>query len=153
MIRNAIFGLLLAFGIIAISVPSDALAQEQQEQAAEQATPTEQAALTEQATFGTLIAAINGAGAEIEGFQALDGLAVEDVQVVNVNDLVGDADAAAFNEALAQNEAEIAEWGNVLNENEVVTGVLTGAEVAVTDVVAVDVLSGGEVVVYYRPSA
>lgn len=150
MIRKAIYGLLLAFGIIAISVPSDALAQEQ---AAEQATPTEQAALAEQATFGTLIAAINGASAEIEGFQALDGLAVEDVQVVNVNDLVGDADAAAFDEALAQNEAEIAEWGNVLNENEVVTGVLTGAEVAVTDVVAVDVLSGGEVVVYYRPSA
>lgn len=150
MIRKAIYGLLLAFGIIAISVPSDALAQEQ---AAEQATPTEQAALTEQATFGTLIAAISGASAEIEGFQALDDLAVEDVQVVNVNDLVGDADAEAFNEALAQNEAEIAEWGNVLNENEVVTGVLTGAEVAVTDVVAVDVLSGGEVIVYYRPSA
>lgn len=135
--RNAITGLILAFAITAFAIPSQSLAQGQS---------------TEQATFGNLIAALNNISVEIDELEALNDLNIEDVQVVNVEDVLRGANIEALNNALNNNEVEIIELENVLNNNEVIKNALNNldVDVAVGDVVAVDVLSGGDVIVYYQ---
>jgi hypothetical protein len=112
---------------------------------------TEQAAVAQQAgqaTVGNLIAALNNIAVQITNLEALNNLTVEDVRVVNVEDVLNDNNVEAFNNALNRNNVEIITLRNTLNNNEIIKNVLNNNNIAITDVVAIDVLSGGDVVVF-----
>lgn len=104
-----------------------------------------------QATFGNLIAALNNISAEITQLEALKNIAVGDVTVVNVSDLLKGNNVEALNNALNKNNVEIARLTNVLNNNTVLTDFLKNNNIAVSRVVAIDVLSGGGVTMFVQP--
>jgi len=106
---------------------------------------------TSQATFGNLIAALNNLSVEINQLQALNGLTVQDVQVVNISDLLKGNNVQALNNALNRNNVEVARLTNVLNNNTVLTDFLKNYNIAVSRVVAIDVLSGGDVMLFVQP--
>lgn len=103
-----------------------------------------------QATFGNLIAALNNIAVEIDELNALNDLTIEDVQVVNVEDVLNGNRVNALNNALNRNNVEILNLRNVLNNNEIIKNVLNNNNIALDDVVAIDVLSGGDVVVFHQ---
>lgn len=103
-----------------------------------------------QATFGNLIAALNNINAQV---RALENVDIEDVdvRVVNVEDVqnnLNNNQVEVLNNAL-QN-ADIDALQNFLNDNEVLQNALQNADVTISDVVAIDVLSGGDIVVYVQ---
>ena len=100
-----------------------------------------------QATFGNLIAALNNIAVEIDELNALNDLEVEDVQVVNVEDLLNGNRVNALNNALNRNNVEILNLRNVLNNNDVLNDALNDLNIAINDVIAIDVLSG-ELVIF-----
>ncbi len=128
---------LLSAGVLILGIPAVALAQ--------QNPPVQQ---TEQATVGNLIAALNNITVQVNNLQALNDLTVEDVRVVNVEDVLNNNNVNALNNALNNNNVEILNLRNVLNNNEVIKNALNNNNVAINDVVAIDVLSGGDVVVF-----
>ena len=109
-----------------------------------------------QATFGNLIAALNNITVAIGELNALNDLTVQDVQLVDVDNVLNKNNVSALNNALNRNNVEILNLRNVLNDNEVIKNalnnwnVLNNPDIAITDVVAIDVLSGGDVIVFYR---
>lgn len=127
--RISIAALVLALvGLMA--VPNSAQAQQQEGQA----------------NFGNLIAALNNVNAQV---QALQDAEIEDVQVVNVEDIhdnLNDNQVETLNNTFQ--DAEIDVLRNAIQDNETLNNSLNQNDVQVSDVVAVDVLSGGEVVVY-----
>lgn len=113
-----------------MAIPTSAQAQQQQGQA----------------NFGNLIAALNNVNAQV---QALQDAEIQDVQVVNVGDIeenLNDNQVETLNNAF-QN-ADIDALTNAIQENETLNNSLNQNNVQISDVVAVDVLSGGDVVVY-----
>lgn len=76
----------------------------------------------EQITVGNLIAALNN----INDVRALNNLTIENVRVVNVENVLNNNNVQAFN--------------NALNNN----------NVAIGQVVAIDVLSGGDVILFFQ---
>lgn len=103
-----------------------------------------------QNTAGNLIAALNNISVQITRLEALNDLTVQDVQVVNVEDVLNDNNVEAFNNALNRNNVEIVTLRDVLNNNEIIKNVLNNNNVEIGQVVAIDVLSGGDVVVFYK---
>ena len=103
-----------------------------------------------QATVGNLISALNNIAVQITNLEALSDLTLEeiDVRVVNVEDVLNDNNVEAFNNALNRNNVEILNLRNVLNNNEVIKNALNNNDVAINDVVAIEVLSGGNLVVF-----
>ena len=130
---------MLGAGIFMLGIPAVTLMQEPA--SAQQAG---------QATVGNLISALNNIAVQIPNLQALNGLNVEDidVRVVNVEDVLNDNNVEAFNNALNRNNVEILNLRNVLNNNEVLKNALNNNDVIIDDVVAVEVLSGGDLVVF-----
>ncbi|MEW5857849.1 MAG: hypothetical protein AB1861_10785 [Cyanobacteriota bacterium] len=128
---------LLSAGVLILGIPAVALAQ--------QTPPVQQ---TGQATVGNLIAALNNIAVQVNNLQALNDLTVQDVRVVNVEDVLNNNNVNALNNALNRNNVEILNLRDVLNNNEVIKNALNNNNVAVNDVVAIDVLSGGDVVVF-----
>lgn len=126
----------LGAGILMLGVPTISMTQ----QAAAQQ--------VRQASVGNLIAALNNIAVEIENLQALNDLTVRDVRVVNVEDVLNNNNVEAFNNALNRNNVEILNLRNVLNNNEVLKNALNNNDVAIGQVVAIDVLSGGDVIVF-----
>lgn len=110
-----------------------------------------QANQTGQATFGNLIAALNNVNVEINNLEALNNLTIQDVRVVNVEDVLNGNNVNALN----NNEVDIAILqdflNNSLNNNnvEILNNALNN-NVVLSDVVAIDVLSGGDIVVFVR---
>ncbi|MGQ7791722.1 hypothetical protein ACUN0C_04855 [Faunimonas sp. B44] len=103
---------------------------------------------TGQANFGNVVSALNNVSAQVQNVQALNNVNV--VDVVDVNGVLSGNNVQALNNALNRNEVEILELQNVLNDNEVIKNALNDLNVAITDVVAVNVLSGGDIVVFTR---
>lgn len=103
-----------------------------------------------QATFGNLIAALNNVNVQIRNLEALNDLTVEDVRVVDVDDVLNGNNIEALNNSLNRNNVDVDVLRNALNNNEVIKNSLNNVNVAVNDVVAIDVLSGGDVVVFYQ---
>ncbi|NUO37283.1 MAG: hypothetical protein HOQ31_01625 [Gemmatimonadaceae bacterium] len=124
-------------GMLALATPVAASAQ----------TPAQ---VAPQATFGNLISALNNISVQINKLNALNGLTVSQVRVVNVSDLLNGNNVTALNNALNKNNVQILNLRNVLNNNEVVKNALNNNNVSVSRVVAIDVLSGGDVVVFRR---
>ena len=106
-----------------------------------------------QANFGNLISALNNIAVEINELKALNNLTVKNVQVVNVSDVLKGNNVEAFNNALNRNKVQIANLTNVLNNNTVLTDFLKNNNIAVSRVVAIDVLSGGGVTLFVQPAA
>lgn len=138
----------IALGIgaaaLMISIPVTGLAQTQG--------PPEQRAV--QANFGNLISALNNISAQISNVQALNNIDVEDVQVINVEDTLNWRDINALNNALNRNEVDVTVLQNFLNDSVndnvvVIREVLSNNSVLVGDVLAIDILSDGTVVVFY----
>lgn len=103
-----------------------------------------------QASFGNLIAALNNVAVQIGRLSALNNLSLSHVRVVNVQDLLNGNNVQALNNALNRNNTEILNLRNVLNNNEIIKNALNNNNVNVSRVVAIDVLSGGDVIVFYR---
>ena len=115
------------------------------------AAPT-QANQTGQATFGNLIAALNNVNVEINNLEALNNLTIQDVRVVNVENVLNGNNVNALN----NNDVDVAILQDFLNNNlnnnnvEILNNALNNNNVAITDVVAIDVLSGGDIVVFVQ---
>ena len=60
-----------------------------------------------QATFGNLISALNNVSVQINKLNALNGLTVSQVRVVNVSDLLNGNNVTALNNALNKNNVQI----------------------------------------------
>jgi hypothetical protein len=105
---------------------------------------------TNQATFDNLIAALNNISVEIKDLSVLNNLTVSQVKLVNVQDLLNDNNVQAFNNAVNKNNVQIITLRNVLNNNNVIKNVLNNNNVKIGQVVAIDVLSGGNVIVFYK---
>ncbi|MBD2388565.1 hypothetical protein [Cylindrospermum sp. FACHB-282] len=105
---------------------------------------------TNQAAFENLIAALNNVSAEINDLSLLNNLTSSQVKLVNVKDLLNDDNVEAFNNALNTNTVQIITLRNILNSNQVIKNVLNSNNVNIGQVVAIDVLSGGDVLVFYK---
>ncbi|MGB3206790.1 MAG: hypothetical protein WBB28_17530 [Crinalium sp.] len=106
--------------------------------------------VTPQVNTGNLITALNNIVVEIGQLNALNDLTVENVRVVNVTDVLNGNNVEALNNALNRNNVEILNLRDVLNNNEVIKNALNNNKVAVGQVVAIDVLSGGDVILFYQ---
>jgi hypothetical protein len=107
---------------------------------------------TRQANFGNLISALNNISAEV---QALNNLNAQSIRIVtvDVDDVVQGNNVQAFNNALNRNDVTVLQ--NFLNNNNIpvaveISRILNNANIAVNRVVAVNVLSGGDVIVLYQ---
>ena len=109
--------------------------------------------VTGQANFGNLISALNNIAVEITELNALNNLKITDVRVVNVEDVLKGNNVEALNNSLNRNKTEIAKLTNVLNGNTVLTDFLKNNNIAVSRVIAIDVLSGGGVTLFVQPVA
>ena len=125
----------LALALAAVGMPERAEAQQQD---------------VGQATFGNLIAALNNINAQI---RALENVDIDEVRVVNVQNVLNKNNVNAFNNALNRNNVEILNLRNVLNNNEIIKNALNNNNVAIDRVVAISVLSGGDIIVFYQPQA
>ncbi len=101
-----------------------------------------------QINTGSLVSALNNVNIEIDNLNVLNNLTITDVQVVNVEDSVNN------NRILNNNETDIAILqdflNNSLNNNnvEIIKNVLNNNNIDIDDVVAIDVLRNGDVVVF-----
>jgi hypothetical protein len=109
-----------------------------------------------QANFGNLIAALNNINVQIDRLNVLSNITDSNVQVVNVEDVLSGNNIRALNNALNRNNVEILNLRifltNVLNNPNcslvALCDVLNNANIAVSDVIAINVLSGGDVIVF-----
>jgi hypothetical protein len=104
----------------------------------------------QQNTVGNLIAALNNIAVQITNLEALNDLTITDVRVVNVEDVLNNNNVEAFNNALNRNNVEVITLQDTLNDNQIVQDVLNNNNVEIGQVVAIDVLSGGDVIVFYQ---
>jgi hypothetical protein len=114
-----------------------------------------------QATFGNLIAALNNINVQIDRLNVLSNIRDSNVQVVNVEDVLSGNNIRALNNALNRNNVEILNLRNFLNNvlNNpncsvvALCDVLNDADIVVSDVIAINVLSGGDVIIFEQPPA
>ena len=104
-----------------------------------------------QVNQGALISALNNIAVQIEDVQALNDLTIQDVRVVNVENVLNNN--RVLNNALNRNDVDINVLRDFLNDNDIdvavtIGDVLSNNDIAIDDVVAINVLSGGEVVVF-----
>jgi len=90
-----------------------------------------------QANFGNVISALNNVAVQVDRLNALSNIG--ELRVVNVRDVLNGNNVQALNNALNRNDVSILDQAlqnaNILNDN----------------VIAVNVLSGGQVVLFTLP--
>lgn len=109
-----------------------------------------------QINFGQLISALNNINAQISNVYALNNLTVSDVRLVNVQDVANGNNIVALNNALNRNNIldnnTILQnfLNNSLNNNNVnvIRDVLNNNNIAIGQVVGIDVLNGTVYVLY-----
>ncbi len=103
-----------------------------------------------QINTGSLVSALNNVNIEIDNL--LNNLTIQDVQVVNVEDSVNNN--RVLNNILNNNQTDIAVLQDFLNNSvnnnnvEIIKNVLNNNNIDIDDVVAIDVLRNGDVVVF-----
>jgi hypothetical protein len=105
-----------------------------------------------QTTVGNLIAALNNVAVNIDELNALNNLTIQDVQVVNVENVLNNA-RVLENARFLNNITVLQDFlNNSLNDLtlQVLNDALNNNNVVITDVIAIDVLSGGDVIVFTR---
>jgi hypothetical protein len=107
---------------------------------------------TRQADIGNLMSALNNISAEV---QALNNLNAQSIRIVtvDVDDVVQGNDVQAFNHELNRNDVTVLQ--NFLNNNTTniavqIRDVLNNAYITLNRVVAVNVLSCGDVILFYQ---
>jgi hypothetical protein len=108
-----------------------------------------------QATFGNLIAALNNINVQIDRLNVLSNI-TGDVRVVNVEDVLSGNNIEALNNALNNNDVDINVLRDFLNNNDCsviavcnsLNDALDDNVVLIQDVIAVNVLSGGDVIIF-----
>ena len=103
-----------------------------------------------QVTQGNLIAALNNINLQIDRLNALNNLTISDVRVVNVEDVLNNN--RVLNNSLNNNDVRILQdfLNDSLNNNNVLTDFLNNNDVNIDDVVAINVLSGGDIVIFQQ---
>jgi len=110
------------------------------------------APVARQANFGNLISALNNVAVQLENVQVLSNIG--NLEVVHVQDVLNGNNVQALNNALNRNAVDIALLQNFLNNSvnnnniEVLKNFLNNSNVNISDLVAVNVLSGGDIVVF-----
>ncbi|HEV2093197.1 MAG TPA: hypothetical protein VGR18_08535 [Rubrobacter sp.] len=105
-----------------------------------------------QVNTGSLVSALNNVNVEIDQLRVLNNLTINDVQVVNVEDSVNNN--RVLNNILNNRQTDIAVLqdflNNSLNNNNVefLQNFLNNNDIDIEDVVAIDVLRNGDVVVF-----
>ena len=105
-----------------------------------------------QINTGSLVSALNNVNVEIDQLNVLNDLTITDVQVVNVEDSVNNN--RVLNNVLNNNQTDIAVLQDFLNNSvnnnnvEIIKNVLNNNDVDIDDVVAIDVLRNGDVVLF-----
>jgi hypothetical protein len=114
------------------------------------AAPAVAAQNTKQANQGNLISALNNVSVQIDRVNALNDLTITDVRVVNVEDVLNNNNV--LNNSLNNNDVLTDFLNNSLNNNnvEIIKNVLNNNNVAIDDVVAINVLSGGDIVIFQQ---
>lgn len=102
-----------------------------------------------QINTGNLVSALNNVNVEIDHLNVLNDLTITDVQVGNVEDSVNNR---VLNNVLNNNQTDIAVLQDFLNNSvnnniEIIKNVLNN-DVDIDDVVAIDVLRNGDVVLF-----
>jgi hypothetical protein len=99
---------------------------------------------------GQLISALNTGAAQLRDVSSLSNLTPSAVNVVNVNDVLHGV--PAFDNALARDMAAVTALQNFLTGGTVaaLTQALSTSNVAISTVVALDVLAGGGVVLFHQ---
>lgn len=114
---------------------------------AAQAAPNQAAG---QANQGNLIAALNNVAVQIGDVTALNDLTIQDVQVVNVEDVLNNSNV--LTNVLRDANVQVLQdfLNDSLNDNnvEIIKNALNNNDVLISDVVAVNVLSGGDLIVF-----
>ena len=112
-----------------------------------------------QVNQGNLISALNNINVQIDRLNALNNLTINDVQVVNVEDVLNNSNVLTnflnnsvnnntiLSNLLNNNNCSVVAVCNVLNQS------LNDNIVAISDLIAVNVLSGGDVILFYQPQA
>lgn len=111
-----------------------------------------------QATFGNLIAALNNLNVEIRQLNVLSNLTADEIRIVNVDNVLSGNKVRlrVLNRALNRNRVKVLNLRNVLNNNSCsllgvcnsLNNVLQNVNIAISDVIAINVLSGGDVIVF-----
>jgi hypothetical protein len=101
-----------------------------------------------QANFGNVVSALNNVSAQVQNVNALNDVKV--VDAVDVEGVLSGNNVQALNNALNRNDVDINVLRDAINNNDVLVEALEDANIAITDVIAVNVLSGGDVVVFTR---
>jgi len=99
-----------------------------------------------QANFGNLISALNNVNVQAQNIQALNN--INAVDVVDVNNVLNGTRVNALNNAINRNNVQVLQ--DAIKNNEVVKNALNDLNINIGDVVAVNVLSGGDLVVFSR---
>jgi len=99
---------------------------------------------------GNLISALNNVAVQVDRVNALNDLTINDVQVVNVENVL--KNGKVLNNVLRDANIQVLQdfLNNSANNNEILNDALNNNNVNVQDVVAVNVLSGGDVVLFTR---
>ncbi len=103
---------------------------------------------------GNLVSALNNVDAEVGALNVLNDLTVTDVRVVNVEDSVNNN--RVLNNVLNNNQTDVAVLQDFLNNSannnnvEILNDALDNNDVNVEDVVTVNVLSDGTVVLFVQ---
>ena len=106
-----------------------------------------------QATFGNLIAALNNINATII---ALNNITIGEIRVVDIDTLnLTVQNVRVLNNILNNNQVNIGVLQNFLNNNDIdvaveISNFLNNNDVVISDVIAIDILSGGDIVVFTR---
>lgn len=106
-----------------------------------------------QVNQGNLIAALNNIAVQIDELNALNDLTIQDVRLVNVQNVLNNNNV--LNNSLNRNDVDINILRDALNNCTVVscitvTDVLNDNDILINRVVAISVLSGGDVIVFYQ---
>ena len=101
-----------------------------------------------QVNQGNLISALNNVSVQIDRVNALNDLTVGDITVVNVEDVLNNNNV--LNNVLNNSLNDNTVLTDFLNDNTVLNEFLNNNDIAISDVVAINVLSGGDVVVFQQ---
>ena len=110
----------------------------------------------EDVSFGNLISALNNLDVAIDDLELLTDLIdigdvnIEDVNitVVDVDDVLSGNRVRALNNALNRNDVDIDALQDFLNDNDILNDALNDLDIDIDDVVGIDVLSGGDLLVF-----
>lgn len=105
------------------------------------------AAIGGQATFGDVLAAIEGNATNTAAIDTMTE--VGSVDVVRVNELE-DADTTALETATSERSAEITQLQGALEANTAVSAAIEAENVEIADVVAAETAADGELVIYVQ---